>query len=167
MYHMIFDPAAQSITMLMDAQHMAMQMAIPSPTPATTAAANSSKVTRTGKHETIAGYDCEDWDIATDNGTHTTCCVATGLAFFDFQAMSHAGGGAPAWIDELRGKNGFPLRAVTTGSDGKETTRMEVTKVEKKSVDDAQFVVPADYKMMQMPSFAGGALHGMPPQAGH
>ena len=61
----------------------------------------------------------------------------------------------PAPIGELLG---LKLTAAEAGhasvefdADGKETSRMEVTKVEKKSVDDGQFAVPKDYAKVALP----------------
>ena len=102
-----------------------------------------TNIARTGKHETIAGYDCEDWDVTMENGKRVATCVAQGLAFFDFSGMAGpTGGGTRSWAEELRDKNGFPLRAVETDASGKEVSRMEVTKIEKKRLDDSTFAIP-------------------------
>ena len=156
--HSIFDPTTQKVTIVMDSQQLAMQVPLPH---ASAAAPNATppKVTRTGKHETVAGYDCEDWDIVLEGGKREATCVAQGLAFFDFSAMSGPVGGGvhSSWAEELRDGNAFPLRAVESDSAGKETSRMEVTRIEKKSLDDAAFIVPASYHIMQVPALGAEA----------
>jgi hypothetical protein len=123
-----------------------------------------STITRTGKHETIAGYDCEDWNVTT-GAKHSAVCVAEGIPFFDFAAMASHGGAATgrSWADELRDKKGFPLRAVETDESGKETSRMEVTKIAKQTLDDELFTAPKGYNVMHVPGGAGLAgLANMP-----
>lgn len=60
---------------------------------------------------------------------------------------------------------GFPPRAVTTDPSGKEKSRMEVTKIDKKSVDDAKFNVPPDYKTTNMEDLMKG-MPNMPNMVG-
>jgi hypothetical protein len=161
--HGIIDPAAKTIVVLMDSQKLAMQMPIPTPgaTSAVATASKTGKVTRTGKHETVAGYDCEDWEITHETGKRESACVAEGLSFFDLSTMAGTVGGvSPSWVDELRERGGFPLRTIETDPAGKEISRMEVTKIEKKPIDAANFTVPAAYHLMQMPGIPGMA--GMP-----
>ena len=160
--HSIFDPTTQKITVLMDTQELAMQMPVPAPNMPGGAAGgtSSTKLARTGKHETIAGFDCEDWEMTLANGNRESTCVAQGLSFFDFSAMAGpTGGGVRSWAEELRDKNGFPLRALETDPSGKEISRMEVTKIQKKTLDDSIFAVPANFHLMQVPAMGAAALH--------
>jgi hypothetical protein len=158
--HTILDPATQKLTVVMDSQRIAMQMPIPSAPPGAPSAPPT--VTRTGKHESIAGYDCEDWNIVSANGNREAACVAQGLAFFDFSAMAGPAS-AHSWTQELRDKNGFPLRAVETDPSGKEVSRMEVTKIEKRSLGDDAFTVPNGFSIMPVPGMMG-ARPGAPPR---
>jgi Domain of unknown function (DUF4412) len=105
------------------------------------AAAPKATVDKTGKTDTVAGYSCDVWKATSDNGDHSDLCVAKGISFPDF-------GTKQVWTSYLG--DGFPLRAVTTDAAGKEKHRMDVTKIDKKSVDDSQFAVPAGYKTMDM-----------------
>ena len=74
-------------------------------------------------------------------------------------------GGKPSepWIAELSDQRYFPLKAIELDASGKQTSSMEVTKIEKKSVDEALFAPPAGYHAMTIPSFGGGGMPGMPP----
>jgi hypothetical protein len=154
--HSIFDPSTGKALVIMDAQKMAMTMTIPAATVAGTQGA-PPVVTKTGKHETIAGRDCEDWDIVQAT-KHEQACVTEGIVFFDFTSMSPTGaqrGSMGAWLSDLRDKHEFPLRAITLDPSGKESSRMEVTKLDAKPVDDSLFTVPAGYREMDMSKLSG------------
>jgi hypothetical protein len=146
--HLLFDPGASKTFAILDP--MKVYMEIDHATlEAAAAKVPAPKVTETGKHETVAGTDCEDWDIVEAGGKHATVCVAHGISFFDFSVMRPGGPTTPAgWIEELRAKQAFPLKAVELDPSGKELSRMEVTKIEKKSEADALFTIPAGYRSM-------------------
>jgi hypothetical protein len=160
--HAIFDPQANKITVLMDAAHAYMDMDFSKPTsPQPNTSPDTSSVTKTGKHETIAGYDCEDWSVKDPSGKRSDVCIAQGIAFFDIGSMRPGAETQPQWMKEFREKKYFPLRSVEFDATGKEISRMEVTKIDKKSLDASLFVVPPDYKKFEMPSIPG-MPHGMP-----
>jgi hypothetical protein len=163
--HSILDAGKKQVLVLIDAQKMAMTMALPAP-PAKQPNQGMPTVTKTGKHETVAGHDCEDWEVAELNGTHTQVCVAEGIGFFDFGAIAPASAASQfgPWLAELREKQEFPLRAVTTDAGGKEQSRMEVTKIDARPLDDSTFTLPAGYKLVNMP--AGMQGMGGPPGMG-
>jgi hypothetical protein len=52
--------------------------------------------------------------------------------------------------EELMNEGYFPLRLITT-TQGDEKIVMEVVKIEKKSLKDEIFAIPAGYQKMQMP----------------
>jgi hypothetical protein len=124
-------------------------------------------IVRTGKTDTVAGYPCEVVVIKnkkTDK-TNSEVCVAKGLGYF--MAMGDMGRSGqrtePPWMKQFREHfkdGGFPLRTIRRNDDGTEDTRMEVTKVEKKRLDDGLFTVPADYKKFDMAEMMKGK--GMP-----
>jgi hypothetical protein len=118
------------------------------------------KVTSTGRTETIAGIACQHWMI----GDTTDACLAKGLGSF-------GGGGSGGILDMLKnlaqGKKTktqidnpefakfaedgvFPLK-MSNIENGQSKTFMEVTSVERKSLDDSLFTVPADYKKTELP----------------
>jgi len=128
------------------------------------------KVTSTGKTETIAGFTCEHWLI----GDKTDVCMAKGLGYF-------GGGGSNNILDKLKNLalrekikaqldtnpefakfiegGAFPLKMAQI-ENGQSKTIMEVTAVERKSLDDSLFTVPADYKKTEIPGMPG--MPGMP-----
>jgi hypothetical protein len=160
--HALFDQSTNKITVIMDTQKMYMEID-PGAAQAQAQAGGAhetAKITETGKHETVAGTDCEDWDITEASGKHASVCIAKGIAFFDFGGGMRPGGtmSTTAWIEELRAKKAFPLKAVETDATGKELSRMEVTKIEKKSLDDSLFAIPTGYRSMSsmIPNFPHG-----------
>jgi uncharacterized protein DUF4412 len=128
------------------------------------------KVTSTGKTETIAGITCEHWLM----GDKADVCIAKGLGYF-------GGGGSGGILDKLKNLalreklkakldtnpefakfiegGAFPLKMAQI-ENGQSKTIMEVTSIERKSLDDSLFTVPADYKKTDIPGMPG--MPGMP-----
>ncbi len=132
--------------------------------------ATPTKVTKTGKFDTVAGYKCENWDISSDHREGTVCVADQGASWLSIPMT-----GIPtehAWMLELLDGKHFPLRFVGYAKDGTtEESRMEITKIDKKSQPDAEFEVPAGYKTIDlekmfqgMPGMPGG--FPMPPHPG-
>jgi hypothetical protein len=148
--YMLFDPAANTVTMVNDQTKTYSQIDFARPgAPKANTSPDTAQISKSGKHETIAGIDCEDWTVH-DQGKRSEVCVAQGIAFFDMGSLKsgHAAGGL---AKELRDKKLFPLRDVEYDASGKELTRMEVTKVEKKSLDDDELSVPKGYAKATLP----------------
>jgi hypothetical protein len=128
-------------------------------------ASDFSKVTSTGKTETVAGLTCHHWMI----GDKMDMCLAQGLGYF-------GGGQSGGILDKLKNLGqrdkikeqleanpefakfveggAFPLK-MTSVENGQSKTFMEVTKIDRKSLEDALFTVPADYKKMEEPGMMG------------
>ncbi len=128
------------------------------------------KVRSTGKTETIAGYACQYWLVGEKQDTEV--CMAKGLGYF-----ASAGGGAGGVLDKLKNLalrekikaqldanpefakfvegGAFPLK-INEVENGQWKTVMEVTRVERKSLDDSLFTVPADYKEVEIPGMPAG-----------
>jgi hypothetical protein len=118
-----------------------------------------ANVNLTGRKETIAGYECEHAIITSDDGQYDVC-LAKGLG--TFMAPSNPMGGrgadnspASAVLQKLGG-DVFPLKVQKVGGD----VALEVTKIEKKPLNDSMFSVPPDYRKLDI-----GALMGHPPGA--
>jgi len=129
--------------------------------------AKKSEITKTGKTEKILGYECEQFIMKGEKG-QTEMWAAKGLGTFMRPGMGGPGGrmGGPggggrrggmgggqtpaAWEEEFRSKGYFPMRVVSVGADGKEESRMEATKIEKKELDAALFKVPEGWQKMDM-----------------
>jgi Domain of unknown function (DUF4412) len=129
-----------------------------------TASSPPPKVTKSGKTETVAGYPCDDWTVTNADKSKVSLCVAnTGASFFNLPLSNIPT--ENAWALELADGKHFPLRAISYEKDGAESGRMEVTKIDKHSLDASQFEVPAGYKTMSLQDMMSGmgGLGGMNP----
>ena len=144
----LYDPSINKVMMVMDDQKAYMELDFASAgAPQANTTSDNGAIDKSGKHETIAGIDCEDWTVKNPSGKRSEVCIAQGIAYFDLESLK---GGGTTLGKELREKKLFPLRSVEYDASGTETSRMEVTKVEKKSIDDGRFVVPPDYKKVAL-----------------
>lgn len=118
------------------------------------------KVTKTGKTEQVAGYECENWDIVGADGSKGTACIANeGASWFSFPLA-----GIPAehaWMMEVFDGNHFPLRFTGFDKTGAEVVRVEITKIEKKTMPAEHFQVPADFQTMDFEQFISQMMMGM------
>jgi len=117
------------------------------------------KVTTTGQTETIAGYSCQHWLMGAKQ--QTDVCLAKGLGQsgsilaqlktlgLDEKAKAQIQAN-PEFLKFAEG-GAFPLK-MSQIENGQSKTILEVTKVERKSLDDFVFTVPSDYKKMEIPS---------------
>ncbi len=137
----IASPAEKKLYMLMDAQSAYMEQ--PLSFSASDNAVPAPSMTRTGKKETIAGYECEHVRVVSTPDT-TDVCLARGLGPYMAPAL---GAQMPAWQRALAADGAFPLKV--TKRDG--TVQMEVTKIEKRKLSPALFEVPDSYTKMDMP----------------
>jgi hypothetical protein len=143
----VMDPKAKKSYMIMPAQQMYMEQAMDARGGADASGARS-QVTRTGKTETIAGLQCEHWLIKDDQG-ETDACLAKGIGTFmnTGPGMGPRRQAEPEWYEQVRKEGLFPLK-ITQGG-GRVT--MEVTKIERKSLDPSLFAPPAGFRKMEMP----------------
>ncbi len=151
--HALLDPTAKKVLLFADAQksYLDMDFATPAGQPSTNP--STSTLTQAGGHKTVAGYDCETWEVKDATGKRSDVCIAQGIAFFDVMALRP--GGSPAGETPLarqfREKKSFPLESIDYDGSGTEMTRTEVVKIEKKSLDDSLFAVPPDYRKVELP----------------
>jgi len=138
------------------------QMGLPT-TPQTAAAAETPpKITKTGHTDTVAGYQCEDYDITSSDGKRARVCVSeAGASWLD--VVSHAVPGNLFWAKGFLDGQKFPLRVIAFETDGAERDRIEVTKLEKKPLQDALFVAPPGYRVIDLEQMMNGLMGGMPP----
>ncbi len=165
----IMDLAKLEMLMLMPEQKMYMVMPLKKPVEKAMeqAGEGTAEVEVTGKTETILGYKCSQI-LVKDKGSVTEMWVADGLG--TFMGMGNGGGGgnpmagmfggggkksanAAKWEEALKGKGGFPLRVITRDAKGKESFKMEATKIEPGSLPDSLFAPPAGYEKFAMPDF--------------
>jgi Domain of unknown function (DUF4412) len=116
--------------------------------------AHPPTIDKTGKKDVVAGYSCDVWNV-TNGSTKAEVCVAEGITWIDLSDLGWASteltvAAAASGVDR------FPLRVVTFDAHGAEETRMVVTKVDKKNLDDARFSVPEDYRVLDIGAIMGG-----------
>jgi Domain of unknown function (DUF4412) len=152
----IIDPSNQKMLILMSAQKMYMERPMgavaPMARPSQQAAAAHATVTASGRKETIAGYQCEHYLVTDDQGNTVDACLAHGLGSFMSPPSGNpmAGQASPNdWSSKI-GKDVFPLK-VTKG----DKTLLEVTKIEKASLDPSLFAPPEGWRKFDMPNIPG------------
>jgi hypothetical protein len=168
----ILNGAKQEVTILMPEQQMYMVQSIAGKNSAGAAgpAGDDVKLEKAGVTEKILGYDCEKYTAKTKEGTSEMWVTDQLGSFMGFgpgaggppmggRRGSPSSGAAQAWESALAGKNFFPLRVVTLSAKGQETTRMEATAIEKKSLPDSDFTPPAGWQKLDM----GAMMRGMMP----
>ncbi len=103
-------------------------------------------VVKTGKHESVAGAECEIWEIRHTAGSRSEACIAEGFVDFDYGAlMPGATSFTGAASADVKERKLFPLRSIEIDASGKETSRMVVTRIERATIDKARLEVPKDY----------------------
>lgn len=112
-------------------------------------------VERTGKTDKIAGYSCEVWRITDKENKRlkNDICVAKGFgkaATFWIDPKEMRRSSQPGWVKQLVEEGGFGLRSINYDEEGKESSRMEVTSIDKKRLDANLFVFPADWAKQDM-----------------
>lgn len=174
--YVIFDGAAKKLMFVNDAQRQALEIDLNSPNakkapvpgfggPSLPSAPSRPEgkpptVTETGKFDTVAGYKCEYWDIASDHKEGTVCVADQSLSWLSIPMT-----GIPterAWMLKLLDGKHFPLRFIGYGKDGTtEETRAELTKIDKRALPDTEFQVPPGYKVVDLEKMLSGLM--MPP----
>jgi len=159
---MILDGQKHSMTILTPDKKVAVEISLDSAERTSEHVQNALDhllVERTGKSERIAGYDCNVWRITNRSSKRLEheVCVVKGFGrsasfFIDPKRIQQSS--QPSWVKQLVSEGGFALRSVMYGEDGKERSRTEATSIEKKSLDGALFVVPADYVKQDMSGMA-------------
>jgi hypothetical protein len=163
---MIMDYQAGAMTTLIIPQKMYMKMDLRQAAAqmrglAGTADTTPPKITRTGRHETIAGVACEHILFETASGQQSDVCAAKGMGFFGGGGAMRGGRGAgvPADVDRLMRefRDGFFPLKIESVSGTTRTQALLVTKIERQALDAALFAVPADFTEMPM------GMPGVPP----
>jgi hypothetical protein len=185
--YFIFDPVAKKATVVNDARRQAFVFDfgknadafknLGGRPKADAGPATPPTVSKTGHFDTVAGYKCEDWDLKEDKRVGTLCVADQEapwlhLTGIEIPTEQH-------WVTELLDGKHLPLRFVGYAKDGTtEEGRFEVTKIDPKPQQAADFEVPAGYqsidlqKMMQgmagmgHPPAGMPGMPGMPPQRG-
>jgi Domain of unknown function (DUF4412) len=171
---MIMDGTTGTMTTIMPSQRMYMTMNLRELAAGMQQQARDTahppKITATGRHETIAGHDCEHILMTTEGrNSQMDVCVARGMGYYMSNGLGGARGRRAAedfWsvyatdprYAEFRRQfaNGFfPLKIEGRDDQGHVSMTMVATKIDRRALSDDLFKPPADYKEMKMPSMPG------------
>jgi hypothetical protein len=123
----------------------------------------TTKVTKTGTFETVASFPCENWELASDHRETTICVAQEDVAWFKVPTAGVPADGAP-WMAELVDGKHLPLRLVSYAKDGAtEEVRIEVTKIDKRSLSAAQFEYPSTYRTIDLTQMLQGLANAPRP----
>lgn len=163
----IVDFAKKEAIMLMPGQPMYMVMPLPQAMEQTVGKPEDTQLEKTSITEKILGYDCVKYLLKAKNGVSEMWITEALGAFMSMPAMGGPMGGAPkpsptsGWENALKGKDFFPLRVVSLGKNGKESSRFEILSIEPKTLEASLFAPPAGYQRFDM-----GAMGGFPGMPG-
>lgn len=159
---MIFDGKTRTMQVAMPDQHTFMEMKLDGARGEQMRDTFESQlVERTGKTEKLAGYSCEVWRITDkqDRRLKSELCVAKGFgkaATFWVDPKEVRQSSQPGWVKQLVEEGGFGLRSIQYDEAGKETSRMEVTSVDKKRLDPGLFAFPSDWTKRDLSAIQEG-----------
>jgi len=166
---MIMDGATGTMTTIMPAQKMYMTMNFREMAGGLPQHARDSvhlpKITSTGRHETIAGHDCEHVLMTTEeNHTQIDVCVARGMGFYMSGGAGGRGASRDPWSSILNANDPryaelrrqfasgfFPLKMEMKDEHGQVQMAMVATKIDRRNLSDDLFRPPAGFTEMKMP----------------
>ncbi len=158
--NVIMDSKAKTMTILMPEQKMYMEMdmnmmkgmteKMKKNDEAEDNGKMNGKFDKTGETKDINGYECEKWVYTDDDGNKTEAWMTKELGNFMGFSNPMANDESSSWQKEIEGKGYFPMLAVHY-VDGEVESSMEVKSVDKKSLDESMFEVPAGFSKLNMP----------------
>ena len=149
--HAVYSPSDNKVLFFLDTDKKYMDMDFSPPTTAPSTSPDSGGITKSGTHKKVAGLDCEQWTVKDASGKRSEVCIAQGIAFFDVSSLRASHKPETALAKEFREHKSFPLESIDYDASGTELTRMEVTAIDRKKLDDAVFGVPEGYAKVDVP----------------
>ena len=116
-------------------------------------------ITKTGKVETIQGYKCAEYDFTGvgDNPAKIKCWITEDVDDSEMEVVRSFGGkmGGLFGFNDVQKPKGMVIRSESKMSiAGRDvTSESEVLSIKRGSIADSVFVIPADYKTMELPAF--------------
>lgn len=143
----------------MPQQHMYMVISLKQAVAAAhQATCDDSSFEKTGETKNILGYTCAKCLAKSKDGSVTEIWAAEGLGLF-----MGLGGSNPLrpsqpkpWEKEMMDQGFFPLLVIGHSPSGDETFRLETTSVEKQTLPDSTFSIPAGFRRFDLPNMMGG-----------
>ncbi len=143
---MLFMPDESKIVFVMDAMKGFMEMNLDNMGDQGDESEEAANFTKTGETKTIAGKNCEVWNVESEDNT-VEVCMAQGLGKFMMPRSPMGRSNAPEWVDEVMERGAMPLEVIEVSSNGNEL-QMRATRIEEKSLEASLFEVPEGYKDM-------------------
>jgi hypothetical protein len=156
----------KTMTMIMEQMKQGFEMQIPDDVakPASTSAEPAMKAT--GKKETINGYAAEEWIANLDENNSMTFWLTSDIDKSLVKAMQTAMKAQNAQspnssqaeiMKVMTDKGMIAVRTIVTNG-GETAAVVDLVKIEKASIPDATFTIPADIKVQKMdPSMMNGS----------
>lgn len=129
------------------------------------------KIERTGKKETISGYECEQVlfkhnEDSVQEFWFSAKAPEIGEYASAFEAMEgqYTSKKSFSWLKfmlENKDLKTYPIRMISYGKDGKIETKMTVLSFESTTHSPDLFLPPPDYREQKIPSFGGGEMDKM------
>lgn len=114
--------------------------------------ATSVSVSKKEKAKTIMDYSCTEW-IASSKDEDRIISYWMAFDNYDFfipflKTINRKDKQSVYFLAMTGTAGAFPMLSVETKSDGTELSRLTVTKIEKKTLEDSKFQIPSNYKKM-------------------
>lgn len=107
---------------------------------------SDTKATKTGETKTIAGKECEVWEIKTEEEI-VESCMAGGMGTFMLPESPMQQNNTPDWAKELIAQGAMPLEIIEI-KNGNSSIQMRATRIEEESLSDDLFEIPEGYNDM-------------------
>lgn len=123
------------------------------PTPAAPVLKGTCNVKKGQNVKNIQGYKCTEYTVTNnEENTQITYWIAEGkFTFFEklLRILNRKDKSSVYFLQIPDIKNSFPMLSVQSDLNGKENTRLEVTKITKKEVDASIFDLPKGYNKFE------------------
>ena len=164
--NLIMDSKAKKMTILMPQQKMYMEMDMNMMKDISEKMKKNDKsekaekmngdFNKTGETKEINGYECEKWVYTDDGGDKTEAWMTKELGNFMGFSNPMMNDEASSWQKKIEGQGYFPMLAIHYDDSGDVESSMEVKSVDKKSLDESMFEIPAGYSKFNMPMMNKG-----------
>lgn len=142
---MIFMPDQNKMTFILEPMKGYMTMDMDDPE-AMDDADDYTSMVKKDETKTIAGRECEVWEVTDTQNTYQLC-VARGMGNFMMPQNPMAQSNTPKWAQEAMTGGFMPLEVIDiTG--GSRELKMRATKIEEKSLSASLFEIPQGYNDM-------------------
>lgn len=152
----IFNASKNNMLMIMEDQKMYMEfpldMMYENSGMDESKSESNGKFFATGETKKIIGYTCEKWVYESDENIAETWMTKEIGKFKFFEGGFGKMQKVEEWQSSIEKSGFFPMLVINRDKSGKELNKMEVTSIDKKTLDDKLFTVPAGYQKFNMPN---------------